>query len=118
MPGVRFCQGVIFSRLLSLTILLIVVLLGVIDYLTGDYSMLVFYMIPVALGSWFRGLYFGLIVAAISGFVRFYADFNTYADFTFKRGVCVLEDEIFLLMIVIMTLMVRMMLGKSRTFLC
>jgi hypothetical protein len=117
MPGNRFCQEVLSSRWLLLTILVMVVFLGVIDYLTGDYGILVFYTIPVVLGAWFRGLYWGLIVAFLSGFVRLYADYNTYTDFSIRRSVCVLEDELFLLMIVIMTLMVRKMLGKSRTFL-
>jgi hypothetical protein len=116
MPDSRFCQEVLSSRWLLLTILVMVVFLGVIDFLTGDYGILVFYTIPLALGAWFRGFYWGLFVAMLSGFVRLYADYNTYTDFTIKRSVCVIEDELFLLMIVIMTLLVRKMIGKSRTF--
>jgi hypothetical protein len=68
-------------------------------------------MIPVALGSWFIGIRFGVVVAVISGVVRLYADYNTYADFTYNRYMNVVEDMFFLLMISIMTLIVHKMLG-------
>jgi len=42
------------------TDLLLVLLLGIIDYMTGDYSLIIYYMIPVMLGSWFTGLGFGV----------------------------------------------------------
>jgi hypothetical protein len=107
----KFDRGIDDNRILAPAIIILILILGIIDYKTGDYSMLVFYMIPVALGTWFIGIRFGLIVAVISGFVRLYADYNTYADFTYYRYMNVVEDMFFLLMISFMTLIVRKMLG-------
>lgn len=94
-----------------MAVLMLILLLGIIDYKTGDYSMLVFYMVPVALGSWFISIRFGVVAAVISGLVRLYADYNTYADFTYYRYINVVEDMFFLLMISFMTFIVRKMLG-------
>jgi hypothetical protein len=104
-------RGKLDNRFLVPAILMLVLLLGIIDYKTGDYSMLVFYMIPVALGSWFIGIRFGVVVAVIGGFVRLYADYNTYADFTYNRYINVVEDMFFLFMIALMTYFIHKMLG-------
>src|ERR1700755_633333 len=48
--------------------LLLVALLGVLDYLNGpDFSLLIFYAAPVFLASWYKGRREGLIVWAASG---------------------------------------------------
>ncbi len=54
--------------------LLMLALLGWIDYLTGDYSMIVFYLIPVSLVSWFVSSRGGLFFCILSLFTRFTAD--------------------------------------------
>lgn len=47
------------------TTLVMVVVIGIVDKLTGDYSMLIFYMVPVFITSWFvSGRWSGLIVVA------------------------------------------------------
>jgi diguanylate cyclase (GGDEF)-like protein len=47
---------------------LLVALLGVLDYLNGpDFSLLIFYAVPVFLASWYAGRREGLIVCAASG---------------------------------------------------
>ena len=73
--------------------LLLVVLLGVLDYLTGDYSLLPFYLFPVAIASWLAGRIRGLVIALACGAARFISDhavhgslpesafhYQTYAD--------------------------------------
>lgn len=89
------------------TDVLFVFLLGVIDYMTGDYSLIIYYMIPVALGSWFLGAGCGLFVAVISGVVRFCADYATYTDFTFVNYLNLAQDAIFLLAIAVITTVLR-----------
>ena len=42
-------------------------LLGYLDYLTGyEQSLLLFYLVPIALATWFGGLVFGLIFSVLS----------------------------------------------------
>src|SRR4051812_6871297 len=42
-------------------------LLGYLDYVTGyEQSLLLFYLVPIALATWFGGLAFGLIISALS----------------------------------------------------
>jgi hypothetical protein len=93
--------------------LLLVAMLGVIDYMTGDYSILIFYIIPVALGSWFSGVRFGLSVAIISGAARLYADYQTYVNFSSVRYLNIVGDVLFLLMVALIASIVRKMLGKN-----
>jgi hypothetical protein len=94
--------------------LLLVFLLGVIDYRTGDYSIIIFYMIPVVLGSWFTGVRFGMTVAVFSGFVRFCVAYAAYKDLTFVNYLNVAEDTLFLLVIAGITALLRTKLeGKK-----
>jgi len=79
-------------------ILLLVLLLGVIDLITGDYSLIVYYTIPVGLGSWFIGAGFGISVAIFSCIVRFFADYITYSDFSFVNYLTVTQDIVYLLL--------------------
>jgi signal transduction histidine kinase len=52
---------------LVLICLLLIGLLGYLDYLTGyEQSLLLFYLIPNALGTWFEGLALGLALCAVS----------------------------------------------------
>jgi uncharacterized membrane protein len=94
--------------------LLLVLLLGVIDYKTGDYSLIIYYMIPVVLGSWFTGAGFGIAVAVISGLVRFCADYATYTDFSFVNYLNVAQDALFLLIIAVITANLRTRLEGNK----
>jgi uncharacterized membrane protein len=95
--------------------LLLVLLLGVIDYKTGDYSFIILYMIPVVLGSWFIGVRIGIAVAAISGFVRLCADYATYTDLYFANYLNAAEDILFLLVIAGITAILHTKLdGKKK----
>ena len=58
-----------FSSRFSLTVICLVFVgcLGYLDYLTGyEQSLLLFYLVPVALATWFGGLIYGLVISAVS----------------------------------------------------
>jgi hypothetical protein len=52
----------------------LVALIGVVDYLTGDYSVLVFYALPVFFVTWFARIWSGTFICILAGVVRFAAD--------------------------------------------
>jgi diguanylate cyclase (GGDEF) domain len=55
---------------------IMVVLLGLVDYLTGyELSFALFYLIPIALVAWFGGKRLGLLISAASAIAWFSADF-------------------------------------------
>jgi len=97
--------------------LLLVFLLGIIDYITGDYSLIIYYMIPVVLGSWFIGLGFGVAVAVISGLVRFCADYATYTVLSLANYLNVAQDALFLLMIAVISANLRTRLEGNKAVL-
>src|SRR5450631_3457268 len=47
--------------------LILSLLLGVVDYITGDYSLSLFYFLPIAIASWFIGKRAGCYVALLCG---------------------------------------------------
>ena len=50
--------------LIIATCLLLVALIGWLDYVSGfENSLLIFYLAPIALGTWFLGLWFGIAIA-------------------------------------------------------
>jgi diguanylate cyclase (GGDEF)-like protein len=65
------------SRLQIATIsLLLIVLVGVIDYASGyELSFSIFYLIPVAVGSWYAGRRIGILASVLSASVWFMADY-------------------------------------------
>jgi signal transduction histidine kinase len=56
------------SRLGVVALCLVLIgLLGYLDYLTGyEQSLLLFYLVPIAIATWFGGLIFGLILSVVS----------------------------------------------------
>jgi signal transduction histidine kinase len=57
--------------------LLLVGIVGYLDYLTGyEPSLSLFYLLPISLVTWFDGLILGLLLALISVLVWIYADFE------------------------------------------
>jgi diguanylate cyclase (GGDEF)-like protein len=60
-------MSLIFSSLFLL-------FLGWLDVITGDYSLIVFYLIPVAVSAWFAGRRSGLLFCVLSVVVRLLAD--------------------------------------------
>src|SRR5438105_1614229 len=67
-PGSRHPFPVALFRVgLTIGCLLLVGVLGYLDYRTGyEQSLLLFYLVPIALATWFEGLVFGLIFSVIS----------------------------------------------------
>ncbi len=50
--------------------IVLVAAIGVADKVTGDYSMLIFYLVPVFLTSWFVDKKYGLLTVAAAGIAR------------------------------------------------
>ena len=99
----------LFSSRSSITVifisLMLLAMLGWIDYLTGDYSMIVFYLIPVSLVAWFVTWYSGLFFCLLALMTRFIADevsssfslnnaklhyWNLFIEFLFLLIMCLL----------------------------
>ena len=51
--------------------------IGWLDILTGDYSLIVFYLIPVALSAWFISKWSGVLFCLLAIVVRIVADEST-----------------------------------------
>ena len=114
MPNARIHWSTLPKWSLAVTDLLLVLLLGVIDYISGDYSLIIYYMIPVVLGSWIIGAGFGIAVAVISGLVRFSADYASYTEFSFVNYLNVAQDTIFLFIIAFITANLRARLEGNK----
>ena len=56
------------------TCLILLLLLGWIDYKTGDYSLIVFYLVPVSLAAWFVGRSAGMMFCVLALVTRFTAN--------------------------------------------
>ncbi len=68
---------------ITLSGLILVVLLGVIDYATGPViSFSIFYVLPISLLTWFAGERVGMIAAVMSAIAWLFADLATQATYT------------------------------------
>jgi hypothetical protein len=102
------------SRWLAVAIGLVLVgLIGVIDYLTGDYSLLVFYLIPISLAAWFAGRWWGGFIALASGTARFVADYTAYTNVRLLTWNAV-EEMIFLMIVAYLIALLRKALDSDR----
>jgi hypothetical protein len=54
---------------------ILVALLGVADFLTGDYSLVIFYLIPIGLTGWQSGWRSCLVAVLTCGGARFISDY-------------------------------------------
>jgi signal transduction histidine kinase len=72
------------SRLWTMSVsLLLLAIVGVVDYQTGfERSWLVFYLLPAALGTWFVGWRFGVILCALSVTVWIVGDIEAGAVYS------------------------------------
>jgi hypothetical protein len=90
------------------TSLVAVVLLGVVDFVTGDYSVLIFYAIPVALVGWCVGRGGAVLISLASGLARWLSDYMSYTSYgTPMRYWNSLQDMIFLVMVGLLIALVR-----------
>ena len=86
-----------------------VALLGYLDYLTGDYSLLIFYAVPIALEAWFLGRWGALVISLGAGLARFVSDYFCYAGTSFRYWNS-LQDMAFLLMVGLLIATVKQLL--------
>ena len=89
-----------------------VAVLGYLDYLTGDYSLLIFYAVPVALEAWFLGRWGAVAISVFAGLARFSSDYFCYAGGGFKYWNS-LQDMAFLLMVGLLIAMVKRLLAED-----
>jgi PAS domain S-box-containing protein len=69
-------------RLHTLSLVGLVVVVGLVDYLTSsEVSFSLFYLVPISIAAWFKGLRSGILVA-ISGAVAWFVSDNASATFT------------------------------------
>ncbi len=92
--------------------LLLVALLGWVDFVTGDYSILIFYAVPVTGEAWFLGAWGAVIASLCSGAARLLSEYLTYADFSASsyRWWNSVEDMLFLLMVGLLIARVKKLL--------
>ena len=84
----------------------LVAVIGYIDYLTGDYSLLIFYLFPISLVSWFVGCWRGVLVAVLCGLARFSADYMVVANLRHLYWNS-FEDAVFLIVVAFLIFFLR-----------
>ena len=99
--------------LLIITGFLMVALLGWIDYLTGDYSMLIFYALPVALEAWFVGRWAALFTCAAAASARYISDYINYSSNGVKYWNS-LQDMVFLRIIGLLIATVKELIADDQ----
>ena len=80
--------------------LILVAILGYVDYLTGEYSLLVFYLIPIALVSFYVGCWQGILIAVLSGVARYVTDhiFASNLGLLYWNSI---QDTVFLIIVAV-----------------
>jgi hypothetical protein len=98
--------------LLMLVGFLLVAALGCLDYWTGDYSLLIFYAVPVALEAWYLGRLGAVVISLAAGVARGVSDYYSYtgSDFRYWNS---LQDMAFLLMMGLLIAQVRQLLAQD-----
>lgn len=69
----------------AITCLTLLALLGWIDYQTGDYSLIVFYLVPVSLAAWFIGRSAGMFFCLLALLTRFLVN-EVPGNFAFQNA--------------------------------
>ncbi len=103
---VTFLKQISYWQILVLGIVLII-LVGSIDYLSGDeISFSIFYLIPILLVTWFGGIRTGIVFSCISSFEWILADFfggHVYSHPAIPYWNMLVRLSIFLLVVYIMS---------------
>jgi hypothetical protein len=92
----------------------LVLLIGYIDYLTGDYSILIFYAIPVGLAAWTWGDWGAISISVLSGYARYLSDINSYSRGKIRYWNSI-EDMLFLLIVGLLVAAIKRMLNDEKT---
>ena len=90
-----------------------VAIIGYIDYLTGDYSLLIFYLFPISTVSWFAGCWRGMLIAALSGLTRFFADYTVVTNLRLLYWNSI-EDAIFLMFVAFLIFLLKKALKSQQ----
>lgn len=91
----------------------LVVLIGYVDFLTGDYSVLIFYAIPIGLAAWSLGDWGAVTFAAAAGYARYLSDMNSYSSGKIRYWNS-MEDMMFLLILGLLVAAIKRMLRAER----
>lgn len=92
---------------------ILVVILGYVDYVTGDYSLLPFYLAPVSLVSWLRGRRDAFLVSLLSGMARYVSDYYSHSALTFKPWNS-LEDLALILTVAFLVVVMKRLMTDTR----
>ena len=95
-----------------LTGIVLVAGIGYVDLLTGDYSLLIFYLVPLAFVSWYDGKWGGGLIAVASGIARFLSDYSLYRD-VFLHYWNSLQDILFFFFVAILITLLRSELKRG-----
>lgn len=106
-------QGRYPAWLLLLFGYLLTAVVGYIDFLTGDYSMLIFYFLPVCFGAWFLGRWGAVLISLGAGVARYVSDYHSYSASAVRYWNS-FQDTAFLLMAGILIATVRKLLSDER----
>jgi diguanylate cyclase (GGDEF)-like protein len=96
------------SRTPAMTLLfcsVFLLFLGWLDIITGDYSLIVFYLIPVSLAAWFVGKRSGLLFCMLALVVRVIADEESRTPFSPHTALHYWNELIEFLFLLIMSLL-------------
>ena len=92
--------------------LLLVGGIGYVDYLTGDYSMLIFYTIPIAMVAWILGDRGAIIISVAAGCARYISDYHTYSSSNIRMWNS-MEDTLFLLILGLLISAVKRLIDEE-----
>jgi hypothetical protein len=84
--------------ILILIELLLVAAIGYVDYLTGDYSILIFYVIPIGIAAWCQEDWGAVFISIASGSARYLSDYLAYSSSKIRYWNSI-EDMLFLLIV-------------------
>ncbi|MBJ6724458.1 hypothetical protein [Geomesophilobacter sediminis] len=87
--------------------------IGYVDYITGDYSMLIFYAIPISIVAWVVGDWGVTLVSAAAGGARYFSDYFSYADNNLRYWNTI-EDFLFLLIVGLLISNIRRILEEEK----
>jgi hypothetical protein len=97
--------------------ILILLLLGWIDIVTGDYSLIVFYLIPVSLAAWFVNKSCGILFCILVVIVRTIVEESATSSFFSHSSLHYwneLTEFLFLLIVSILTSSLKKNLGNEK----
>jgi len=100
------CQKDPDAWLIVLIGLLLVGLIGYLDLLTADYSVLIYYAVPVSLVAWFLRLPGTVLMSLVSGAVRGFSEYYSH-DVTKLTVWNTVQDTVFLFIFGLLIIVVR-----------